>query len=203
VSDVSEDLPHVVAEVPRTSYAGEIVTHLNQDHIDRLSGVFDDIGAAQWLEKNPFGRLELTKEVLDDDGSLVNGLYDFRDATVQVTTKRDKAEYRKTFEWQRVYSVSSTGRTQAEAVQKTLVHELGHHIHGVLKRTDPDFYEQTRRAVLLAGGTQYAQGNFYEYFAESFALYTYQRPALLERDPRGHAMIEMALKRVGMEVKPQ
>jgi hypothetical protein len=94
-------------------------------HIDRLTKIFAEIGAADWLEAHPLSRLELTHHVMRQ-GIYINGLYDFLERTLKIATTRDPNEYGKIFEWQRVYAVSSTGQTPTEAVQMTLVHELGH-----------------------------------------------------------------------------
>jgi hypothetical protein len=197
---VSNLTPEYAAEIPHTRYARAIITHFNQDHIDRLTKVFEEIGVALWLEQNPLTRLELTRKVVDEDEIEVNGLYSFKNKTIQVATERSTDEYHKVFEWQRVHLVSSTGQTPLEVLQKTLIHELGHHIHNILSLTDSEAFGKTLRTHFLAGGTSYAQSSKYEYFAETFALYVFFRDELLKHDSGGHAMIEQALACVGLEV---
>jgi hypothetical protein len=148
VVSVSDSIPDYAAEIPRTPYANALETHVGQDHINRLTQVFIDIGVAHWLEEHPFSRLELTHAVVYR-GQNVNGLYDFLQRTLKIATTRDSSEYGQTFEWQRAYSVSSTGKTPTETVQMTLVHELGHHIHNILG--------QTHRAYFNAGQTHVEQ----------------------------------------------
>jgi hypothetical protein len=202
VDVVSDLIPDDAAEIPHTPYADEILTHVGQDHVDRLTRVFEDMGVAQWLKEHPLTRLELTHKVLDLQDVEVNGMYSFKFQTVQVATMRSTDEYHKVFDWQRVHSVSSTGDSPTETVRRTLVHELGHHVHNILRHTDLETFEKTLIVNFLAGGTLYAQSSAYEYFAESFALYVFFRQDLRDRDPRGYAMMEMALFRVGLEVNP-
>jgi hypothetical protein len=186
-------------EIPSSPYALETVTHLNQDQLERLTGIFKDIGVDGWLERNPLSRLELSKEVLDD-GVAVNGIYSFVNQTIRVATARDKREYGRTFEWQRVYSVSSTAQTPFEAIQRTLVHELGHHVHNLLRRLNEPQFVETQRVNFLQAGTVYGKRNPLEYFAECFALYVYFPDPLERKDPSGYVMLEKALHRVGLEV---
>jgi hypothetical protein len=198
---VSDFLPDYAAEIPQTPYAKVIVTHMNQDHINRLTQVFEEIGAKRWLEENPLSRLELTHFVVFQ-GKNVNGLYDFQEKVMQVATMRSPDEYHKVFDWQRIHSVSSTGDTQMESLKRTMIHELGHHIHNILMDMDVDLFGRTLRVNFLAGGTLYAQTSEYEYFAETFSLYVYFHDELLKRDAAGHGMIRLALSRIGLEVNP-
>ncbi len=200
VVSVSDSIPDYAAEIPRTPYANALETHVGQDHINRLTQVFIDIGVAHWLEEHPFSRLELTHAVMYR-GQNVNGLYDFLQRTLKIATTRDSSEYGQTFEWQRAYSVSSTGKTPTETVQMTLVHELGHHIHNILGQTHRAYFNETLAMVFLQGGTTYAQKDHLEYFAESFALYVFYPTELLVKDPNGYGMIEKTLRLVGLEVK--
>jgi hypothetical protein len=115
---VSDFIPERAAEIPQTPYANELATHLGQDHIDRLTEVFVEIGVADWLERHPFSRLELRATIFHNRQP-VNGLYWFDSRLVQISSTRDPREYHQQFVWQNVYSVSSTAQTQTEAIQKT------------------------------------------------------------------------------------
>lgn len=199
---MSDFVPDNAAEIPSTPYTKQIATHLGQDHIDRLTQIFVDIGVAQWLEQYPFSRLELTQNVIYDN-RLASGVYSYKTGILKIATTRAKSEYGYPFRWQSIYSVSSTGETQFQATQRTLVHELGHHLHAILARMDMEFFMETTRAVILRGGTTYSKNNQLEYFAETFALYVFYPTELLVKDGFGYGMIESALERVGLEVKQQ
>jgi len=194
---VNPDLPLRNANTP---YALELETHLDAVLLARLTCIYEDIGASFWLAVRPLSRLELTREVWDE-GVQVAGLYSYPARWMKVATRRVKTEYGKPWVWQGVYSVSSTATTQTQAVQMTLVHELGHHVHSVLGVLDEALFLKTMRANILQGGTTYSRSRRTEYFAECFALYTFYSTELLLGDPEGYGMIELALERVGLEVK--
>jgi hypothetical protein len=200
---VSDFVPDSAAEIPSTPYAKQIATHLGQDHIDRLTQIFVDIGVAQWLEQYPFSRLELTRTVFDHQRQAVNGLYSFKSTVLQIATQRSKNEFGKVFEWGRVHSVSSTGELQRDAVQRTLIHELGHHIHKVLLDEHPELFDITAKMLPIFGGTAYAKSSWREYFPETFALYVFFGNELALKDPAGYGIMEQVLKAVGLEVKQQ
>jgi hypothetical protein len=194
--------PDQAAEIPQTPYAREIETHVGQDYIDRLTHIFKDIGVSDWLEQYPLSRLELRETVLNK-GRPVNGVYSFKQKSLRASTTRERNQYGYPFEWQRVNSVSSTAETQFLSIQITLVHELGHHIHNMLGITDRTYFDATLRFVFLQGGTNYANLDNIEYFAESFALYVYYPTELLVKDPQGYGMIEKTLEILGLEVRQQ
>ena len=201
VDEPSPDLPNTVAEASLSKpYAGEIVAAQGQDYLERVTGIYDEIGASEWLQNNPLERMEFLESVTDE-GSPVNSLYLFKEKTMRVSTRRDRDSYGQRFEWERVYSVSSTAQTQLDAVQMTLVHELGHHVHNTLGNLDPEAFSATLNANRFQGGTTYAKSRVLEYFAESFALYTFYPTELMVKDPDGYGMIEKALGCVGLEVK--
>jgi hypothetical protein len=177
VSDLLPDPisnPDVVAEVRSTPYARELVTHWNQDHIDRVIQVVENMGAADWLKANPLTRLEFEREVVLD-GISMNGVYSFTDRVLQIATSRDRdlGEFGKDFIWNQVHSVSVTGQTPTESIQRTLVHELGHHVHNILGEVDLAEFNKTIRVNWLRGGTVYARTSYQEYFAETFAMYVF------------------------------
>jgi hypothetical protein len=199
--NLSDNLSEYAAEIPSTPYARVLETHAGQDYIDRLTRIFEDIGAAQWLERNPLSCLELTQTVLDEFKEEVNGMYSFKSSAMQVATTRSKSEYGQLFEWGSVYSVSSTGELPIDAVQRTLIHELGHHIHKVLLELNPELFDRTVKVAAILGGTRYAKTHWREYFAENFALYVFYPTELLVKDEAGYGMMEQALSAVGLEVK--
>jgi hypothetical protein len=191
-----------VAEIRSTPYAREIVTLWDQRRINEIIQIVEDIGAADWLKAHPLARLEFEREVLLDNIS-VNGVYSFADQVIQIATGRERhlGEFGKEFVWEQVYSVSVTGQTPAESIQRTLVHELGHHVHNMMKIANLAEYEKTYRVNRLTGGTAYAKKSPREYFAETFALYIFHNANLSSKDVQGYGMIEKALFIVGLGVK--
>lgn len=92
--------------------------------------------------------------------------------------------------------MSSTAKTPLEANRITLVHELRHHMHGILRGADLEQWRSTVTGVLLEGPTSISRKNFLEYFAESFVLYIYNQQELFMRDLKGHDMMKKALQTV-------
>jgi SPP1 gp7 family putative phage head morphogenesis protein len=152
------------------------------------------------LQAAPIGRLELAKHA-DIEGEIVNGHYTFQ--TKQLVVAADRADY--TYGYKFVPGKSwgiSMGATSAkEAAQRTLVHELGHHIH----RSADGGSGGGRATSIIANAfgrlkfeqrtpiSQYANSNYYEYFAESFAAYRYHPHELLQHDPTGYKMVKDVL----------
>jgi hypothetical protein len=197
---IPNEVTDTVAEIRSTPYARGIVTHLSQEQVDRITQVLEDIGAAQWLKANPFTQLELERQVMLNEVP-VNGVYAYQTQIAQVATSRNSADYGHHFEWQGVFSVSSTAQTPLEAVQKTLVHELGHHVHSILGAIHQEEFEATLAMPFLFAGTQYGAKRAIEYFPECFSLFIFYPTELLVRDPGGYVMIEKALDLVGLEVR--
>lgn len=93
-------------------------------------------------------------------------------------------------------SVSEAGRTLSEAMQRTLYHELGHHI---LDAAGPEARTQVTR--LFRSGPAFpiserAGMRAVEYFSESFAAYRFE-DSFADKDPEGYHMAEAILRLVG------
>jgi hypothetical protein len=194
--------PDYAAEIPQTPFAKTLETHVSQDYINRLTQIFWDIEAGEWLQEYPLSQLEVTHNILND-GVSVNGMYYYTREFIQIATIRPREHYGQPFQWERVYSISSTAEIQFESVQMTLIHEFGHHIHNILGKQNREQFMETMSTNFMRGGTTYAKRNHLEYFAESFALYIYYPTELLVKDPDGYGMIERALAQVRLEVRQQ
>jgi SPP1 gp7 family putative phage head morphogenesis protein len=96
------------------------------------------------------------------------------------------------------YSISARGTDLADAMERTAVHELAHHVREFIggrlrERVRGAFAEAVaeRREI-----TPYASETFEEYFAECFAAYLYHHDELRERDRGGYDLIEEVLEKV-------
>lgn len=107
------------------------------------------------------------------------------------------------------WSVSSVGTGKRNAMIRTFVHELGHHVQLFdWKVATPGTPAAVRvNAVILAAFsrtkgplTMYGLHNSKEYFAESFAAYVFERAALQLHDPVGLKMVEDVLAIRGFTV---
>jgi hypothetical protein len=107
------------------------------------------------------------------------------------------------------WSVSNVGSSKRNAMTRTFVHELAHHVHhfdwnGVTPATQAAL--QVNAVILAAFArtkgplTMYGLNNAKEYFAESFAAYVFERAALQLHDPVGMKMVEDVLAIRGFTV---
>jgi SPP1 gp7 family putative phage head morphogenesis protein len=151
------------------------------------------------LQRRPLNDLRLRPSVIHE-GSKVNGLYWNGRRRLEVSTERLGPTFGRSFTPGESWSVSTSGTSQLDAVRRTLVHELGHHVHDSLG-ADGD---QVVRAAFLRAQTpvtKYASTNRHEYFAESFAAFRYHRAQLKAHDPNGYAMVVDVLRLHGIEAK--
>lgn len=96
------------------------------------------------------------------------------------------------------YSISARGSTLADAMERTAVHELAHHVRqfiGAELRSKLVSLHQAAREYSFTI-TPYARDDAEEYFAECFAAYVYHPDELRERDPDGYDLIEAVLQKI-------
>ena len=158
-----------------------------------LSALARDPRLVAILGSHPLGRLELSGRVPNPTW---NGSYRPASGDLVVNPFRFPDSYGKEFDPQKIKSVSETGRTLAEAIERSLYHELGHHI---LDAAGPEFRSQVMR--LFASGrtspiSERAKIRAAEYFSESFAAYRFE-DSFADKDPEGYHMVESILRLVG------
>jgi len=93
-----------------------------------------------------------------------------------------------------MFGVSDSCKTELEAIQAVLLHEIGHHIG----MSSPSLATQ----ALEKGApiSQYARVDGNEYFAESYAMYRIDRVFLKQHDPVGHSMVQEVLQLQGIKI---
>ena len=95
-------------------------------------------------------------------------------------------------------TVSALGRDLTDAMSRSLVHEIGHHVE---HSTGPFIIDAVRAAArqgALYPITLRARYSAFEYFSECFAAYQFENDALYHKDPVGYTVIEDILRRVGL-----
>ena len=155
--------------------------------------LIDHPSVARALQAVPLSDLTFKKRV-SYRGKHPNGLYSPFHRGIEVTTERTPGTWGEPFKPGSSWSVSYSGATREEAVERTFVHELGHHLHltagmdvvGVERAVHDGFLQ--RKPI-----TEYAGQDHAEYFAESFAAYRYHPNELRTHDPAGFAMVERVL----------
>lgn len=165
---------------------------------DELLRSVTDPALLEFLERFPLQKLILRKEV-ELDGDLVNGWYSYVSGELAVTVDRQSFTFGSKLKPGTSWSISQTASTKEQAAKRTLVHELGHHVHLTSPSTKTDtvvrqaFAKATKKPV-----TEYSKTNHKEYFAECFAAYYTDRSMLRTHDPVGFKMVEDVLRERGM-----
>jgi len=151
------------------------------------------------LSENPFAYLRLKSSVYLEN-SPKSGWYSFDEGGAEISVSRDSDEYGQIFEWGLIKKLSCTAPHEFGAVLGTLVHEIGHHLHRLLKFKDLARFSQTCLTPRHNACSRYGMINGLEYFAETFAAYIYFRPELISYDEVGYTMLESALEFMGVRV---
>jgi len=158
-----------------------------------LSALATDPKVVAILGSRPLGRLELSGRV---PNPAWNGFYRPVSGDLVVNPFRPPDSYGKEFHPAEIKSVSEAGRTLSEAIERSLYHELGHHI---LDLAGSEVRSQIAR--LFRGGrvlpvSERAKIRAAEYFSESFAAYRFE-DCFADKDPEGYHIVEAILRLVG------
>jgi hypothetical protein len=175
-------------------HVGEFLSALTEKPTKEvLSALARDRGLVAILSSHPLGRLELSGRVPNPTW---NGSYRPVSGDLVVNPFRPPDSYGKEFDPQKIKSVSEAGRTLAEAMQRSLYHELGHH---VLRAAGPGAEQQIKKLLRSGRATPVsirAGKDAMEFFSESFSAYRFE-DSFADRDPEGYHMVEAILGLVG------
>lgn len=162
-----------------------------------------DRGHSDFLKRNPLFEVQFmsSQDIGQDNGRYLPGKKD--EGTLQVRADRQKGwEHRPLSGSALPWTYSETLPSADAAVEGTLVHEFGHHIHMVEYGSDlhkevdavvkQAFQEKNNKGQVAI--SQYAGTNHMEYFAENYAAWRYTPEALRAHDPIGHGMVEQVLR---------
>lgn len=139
------------------------------------------------LEKHPIERLEFPSELADEFGEYL-GEYEPVSRTVRLNAGRGPGTYGQPFMPGRMHTVSESSPSLAQALQRSFVHELGHHLLALAARrlgsAEPE--ERLRRALALGRPVSLRAGTGWkEYFCETQVAIVFHRVATLDYDPVG------------------
>jgi hypothetical protein len=148
-----------------------------------------------FLAGNELGALEFSGRLPRPEW---NGSYDPSTADITVNANRAPSSYGREFIPEELKSVSEAGRDLVEAMQRSLYHEIGHHVLEFAEAVQPGTVVEIRK--LLRSGraipvSKRARELAMEYFVETFAAYRFEE-TLVYRDPEGYDMVEAILNRV-------
>lgn len=180
-------------------FAKEFESDLSEAENEALVALFEQVGLSSVLRANPFAYLRLKPSVYLEN-SPKSGWYSFDEGGAEISISRDSNEYGQTFEWGLIKKLSCTAPDEFGAVLRTLVHEIGHHLHQLLKVKDLVRFKQTCITPCHNACSYYGTVNGLEYFAETFAAYIYFRTELIVHDGVGYTMLESALESMGVKV---
>jgi SPP1 gp7 family putative phage head morphogenesis protein len=169
------------------------------------------LGLSSFLRKKPLKELHVSSDIGRSDEqirrdektgkkSVSQGRYSARTGKLSLRVPRPKSTYGKEFRPGESHSISSAAKTEKDAIQRTVTHEVAHHLywHGD-HNVERTIWEAYRRGNPI---TRYGASSAGEYFAESFAAYHYHPDALREHDPVGWNMVQRVLHANGMIDRP-
>jgi hypothetical protein len=171
---------------------------LSKEQLEPLGEMLIQAGLSHFLQSYPMSYLRIQNTV-DLHGSPVNGVYDFEEGGAEIALERDGDEYGQVFQWGYTSKISATGITPFEAVCRTLVHEIGHHLHRTLRLADPSRFVQSLQAPRQNAASAYGKTDRLEYFAETFSAYVFYPTELIFYDESGYKMMKSVLDSLGIQ----
>ena len=155
-----------------------------------LQPLRNDPKLLEFLKKHGLGRLELSSRLPDPRW---HGSYQPSTGELVVNAFRDPDTYGKEFRPGELVTVSAAGRDLAEAMQRSLYHELWHKIIDTVGPTALHQIESLRRSGRTLPVSQRARAGPEEDFSESFAAYRFA-DSFADKDPEGYDMVETILR---------
>jgi hypothetical protein len=184
----------------RRLFAEHIESDLSEIQLQGLLQIPEQVGLSYLLIQYPLRSLRFKNQIIFD-GREVNGVYEFLTREASVNLSHQAFEYGQLYQKQKFSSINVLAVTTDLAIARTFVHELGHHVHCILREQDLSLFRTTMMMPRSDSLSQYGLMNPLEYFAESFAAYAFRRIELLIDDPFGHATIERVLAWLALEIK--
>lgn len=163
------------------------------------------------LAKHPLKEIAVVKStqvwkqgVLQDSKS--SGVYDRNTNSIQVKGTRPEGSWGKEYTPGEVHAMSQCAPTHDEAIARTLLHEIGHHLFHQdesLKAAAQAAYDAHPRDSTgrfdPRGFSKYAEKSASEYMSEALVAYTYHREALAKYAPQAHALAAKFVETRGLK----
>lgn len=194
-------------EIYHTSRGFEIGRHVTELHsvldgerTGEALAVFNRAGLLDFLERKPLARLNLADRVqVQDQGRTFDVLGVYRNVlrpawdgvsgTLEVVAAAGREPIGQQIHSGRIWGVHNAAATEAEQLQRFLIHEVGHHLH---RRGGPIVDRVIQQAFTRNGHgaiTQYGRDLAGEYFAECHSAFVFHRDVLRRLDPVGYDMV--------------
>ena len=152
------------------------------------------------LKSAPIKRLNFELGLIDDEGDY-SGAYFPQIRKVVINQKREPESYGQTFIAGQVQAVSFAGKDLKAAMQRTFIHELGHHMLNVVPAKTRLEMENLLRASSKHSKpiSERAKASWSEYFCETHAACVYHKQSLLKYDLLGYNTVVKVRFLLGLE----
>lgn len=151
------------------------------------------------LRKQPIKEYFVAGNIEGAHGEKLAGIYFYDEQRLGVSYDTPAGPYNGIFDPGNSRAVLDAAKDQVDYMQRTLVHELGHHLYGIaskdLRSSADKAFNKAKQAGQLI--TTYAGKSRTEYLSECLAAYTYHEEELKAFDLDGHALVELFLKELG------
>ncbi|WP_027882904.1 hypothetical protein [Meiothermus rufus] len=170
---------------------------LSRSKTKQIFRAINTAGLEGFLREHPLARLDVVR-VQMVGGRQINGEYDEQTRELWVNARRSEQTFAQPFRLGTTSSISALAPTLLAAIQRSLVHELAHHVYSRKIFATPLEGVVLGAAKLGTPLTFRASVGVKEYFAECFTAYVYERDLLQKHDPVGHAMIKRVREELGL-----
>ena len=183
-----------------------------------LQAVVTKAGLHAALAKYPLRQLAVVKATqCRKDGELrdsrSSGVYDYQTKSIQVKGTRQPGSWGKTYTPGETHSMSQAAKTHDEAIARTALHEIGHHLFHqdeTLKAAAQAAYDSHATRTINGrtefeprGFSKYAEKSPSEYMSEALVAYVYHRDALKAHDPVAHDLAAKLVSARGLKVRDE
>jgi len=162
----------------------------------RTNRVFSILGGAplKALEKYPLDVLEIGRNLPNG----WDGGYFPAERRITVLPSVPRERYGHAFVPGTIDFVTSAAKSETEAIQRNLVHEVGHLLLERESRDLKNYVKSTFRRNRAMAISQYGRRNSREFFAEAWTAYVFEREALRAHSQKVYSMVEHVLKEAGL-----
>jgi hypothetical protein len=185
-------------------HVNAIQTVLTRSDTKRVLRAINQAGADTYLRDHPLEHLLIVPTIEGEDHFTL-GVYRRRidlSASIVLNANRSRSSYGQPRTLNALPStISSLAANKLEALQRSLLHELGHHLIATSIKTTAleSLVLQARKAGGRVSQRADDRHNWQEYFCECFVAHTFEHDLLFMKDPAGFAMMVDIRERLGLK----
>lgn len=188
-----------------------------------IKDVINKAGLKGALARYPLGRIEVKtgKVIVTHKGvekaSESSGVYDASTRKIQVRQDRKEGSWGKSFAPGEIHSMSQAARTKDQAVARTLLHEIGHHLYHqdakLYKAAEKAYNSHQPKDVVQPNGktktvfqtkpgfSKYAMKSPSEYMSEALVAFVFHGKALKQYDKAAYNLAAKMVQTRGLSFK--